>query len=365
MAVSLLRSPQRWTSAYRPVEYIFGSDRYPNQIPGEYGSPTIFIGHPTSAQMSLWPALEPDDIYVNFFGLLGLVEGDWIEITNTAGIYDGQFQVTKVLSVDSITISAPYVTEVLAQGVISKVYKNYTVFARVTMSADPDNPVTYRLKPKGDGSGHFVLNLQDQAARTFKDPFHQIAAGSGYDYTNVNEMDQSIVQSYSVVAWEGYNIYNQGIPTFFEDKKTTFARDQRVVNCVHPYHEKDTDGNTLLDWGTELDDYLLKRTKLGRKFLTWGPRSGQKVGTSEAFYLAWVWDDTQGTVASTFSVRIGTFEADGTPIATTTTDIQAPALAGCINVGTDVYVVVEVDGTPQAAQEQAIQVGTHLHPVRG
>ena len=85
MAITISDTPDKWSSAYRPIEFIFISDKYPNATPGEVDIPVLFI---QQSALGVFVTISAQ------FSTRDLQIGEAIKISATDnGLYVGTFRV--------------------------------------------------------------------------------------------------------------------------------------------------------------------------------------------------------------------------------------------------------------------------------
>lgn len=258
--------------------------------------------------------------------------GDLIRITGTQfGVYDGEHRIRRIISTFPelrLSISAAYTIDDTG-GTVYRLYDNLRTGVEVTFSRFPSRPVLFTVD--ADADGLFTVNIADAAARMFQTPFAEAFIGAPNIYLPANT---SVAMGYSVFAFERYTQWNNGIPTTVELRKP-FAisiSGLRVVNSCHPYHKEIDGGGVAMDWESAYNDYVFSQQSSGKKFLTWGSRSTQKVKSGENFYLAMLWD-ANGQTSGTDLV-ISTYGTGGAFIASQSFDLDdTPEFAAFVNVG--------------------------------
>ena len=285
MAVTRISSPPRFAPAYKPVEFVFTSDRFPNTLPGESGVKINFIKEATALDVTIYGNgmvigdvfIEHDPVTVGTWNV-----GQALELTNTT-LYNGRQRVLKIINLTVTVIDIASLGDDSSGGEVTKYYEGYKLIATVTMQNLEDTVVKY-LRP--DPDFNIPLDVRDIAQRSFKDIFELIEPGgsggsaSGY-----------ITQKYSIVITEGYNVPNDdGVNDFVEDKTELFTvMNQYVVNSVQPYHHIDTfTCEPDLHWEENLDGYVVSTAGGETPFLTYAPR-GRRDGQyrpNEALELA-------------------------------------------------------------------------------
>jgi hypothetical protein len=323
--LSVVSQPERWTSAYRPIEFAFRSTLQDGSDPGD--TTTIIDITQTGTETVLRLASDFASGTINVGEAIRLDGGDF-------GIYVGTFRVTRIVATTPdllVAINAPYNGDDSAYSA-TRIYDNLRVGCEVVFTRFDTIAVPFTLD--ADPDGVFTLNLEDAAQRQFASPFSEaLHGGPPTFYMTAGE---SVAMGYSVVAFERYTAWTNGVPSVVEIRKPfqLDLRGFRVVNMVHPYHQEFNDGGIALDWFDTLDDYIFSQQATGRKFLTLGDRNTQQVGPNDPFFLAMLWDAGAQTTGT--DLVVSTYQSDGTFINSTSFDLDAsPLYAAFLNVGPD------------------------------
>ena len=349
MAVTNVIKPNLYASCYRPIEWGFASDRSPtNTIGGESFLAVSAIRQPDAADIAAFPTLEETDLLVIHAPLSNTAVGDYVSITNSTNLlYDGEWRVQKVVAVTHTVISAPYVgDDVFA--LLSKVYRNFTLTARVT-PYNESTPISVRLKPDIN-TGFFVLDAQDIMARTMNSVFDNVTPGLG---VRSIEQNGAICQAYDVEIFEGWDEPNaDGVLEFSSKPGSVFsAKNYNAVNAVQPYVHTDADGTVDMTYTSELfsisgRDWVVQDADIGaanlNRLLTWAPVTaslrGQvadysrvKVGADDEYFVSFLTFD--GTAGQSGWIRLVKYQSDGTFIGSEFIQISFPQKCGTIAVG--------------------------------
>lgn len=330
MGITVSSQPTKWDSAGRPVETTFKSSLFPNTTAGESFLPIFEIRQPNAFELSNVPELDEDDLIVTGnFATASFVVGDYVLIENTqGGTYSGTYRVVKVPNTDIIAIEGEYTSDDI-QGTVGRYYNNLVIYAELLMSNQAPKSVTFPLQP--NSAAIYTLNVSEAASRTYPSLFTEVFQNCGY--AGIGAELKSVVQSYQISAWEGYDVATNGVPEFFNTKKgAKYVSNKFIIDSAHPYHHTDADGTVDLSWTDKYNGYIIGLSTA--KFLTFGPRTGQVVRSGEDYFLVYLWDgNTAGGLELTFSQ----YNEAGTFISNTDLDIApyVPTAPGAylINVG--------------------------------
>lgn len=335
MAILLNHEPDKWDSAGRPVEAKFISTRFPNNIAGESGMPIFEIRNPNAFELANVPGLDAADVIVTGdWSLANFVQGDVVSIAGTtSGLYpDGNYKVLKSANVNIITIEATYNGDDTF-GTLSRYYNNYVLYIDCLGSNQAPASQLYPLQL--DTNGEFVVNVSEQMVRTYPSVFSQIYPA--LPYTGYGSVLTSITQSYQLSYGEGYDIPSNGIPEFtFYGAAVKIVSNKIIINSQHPFHETDADGEVLFDWTDDYTEYLVSNNPVtpDAKFLTWGPRDTQTIGTAEDFFLCYLWNGNEIDGLELFVIQ---YDSAGLVLGSVALPMTAPSDAGAyvINAGTN------------------------------
>lgn len=326
MAIQIASQPNRWSSAYRPTEFVFESDGYPNTTAGDVGIPVVSIQLTSlgiEAQLS------------QQFATSDLQAGELINITQTDnGLYEGNFRVKSAFisgAVLVVYLDTEYVGDETG-GKASRVYDNFRIVAEVFFDGS-GNTVEFELKP--DENDQFILNVQDCAARQFTRIFDVVEPGLSFGV--VRDCGTTIAQGYSVTAWERWTLWTDGVPSVFDNRKGIEVKlvNFRTVNCIHPYHKSSP---FSMDWSDDIGTLLPMGNGTGaRKLLSWGSRSTQIVQEDEDFFISFLVNTPSETLWELF---VTYYNSAGSGIGVQyQTDITPPIYAGTMNVGPNALTV--------------------------
>lgn len=327
MAITISDTPDKWSSAYRPIEFIFISDKQPNATPGEVDIPVLFI---QQSALGVFVTISAQ------FSTRDLQIGEAIKISNTDnGLYVGTFRVLNAF-VSSGVLVAYIDTEYVGDetgGLASRTYDNLRLVADVLFAG---GIISFPLQ--ANELDQFILNVQDAAARRFIRTFDEVPVGLGWGVSQDSNL--SICQPYAINVREQYTFWENGVPLNSDDvgeraaSGSTKIKGYSAVNCIHPYH-KEFNGSVVMDWDSDLHDiFVMQGLVSGTRFLTWASRTTQKVGVDDDFYLSYLTERATGfTEVRAF---ITTYFHDGTPLGVVATDPMAFSLANTINVGPSV-----------------------------
>lgn len=327
MAITISDTPDVWSSAYRPIEFIFITDKLRNATPGEVDIPILFINQ---SALGVFVTISSQ------FSTRDLQIGEALRITSTDnGLYVGTFRVLNAF-VSSGVLVAYIDTEYVGDetgGLASRTYDNLRLVADVAFASG-----TTSFPLQANELNQFVLNLQDIAARQFIRTFDEMAPGLAWG--TLQNTDLSICQAYGINVREQYTFWENGVPYNSDDiGERAGAGDTKVkgyfaVDCIHPYH-KEEDGAVVMDWDSNIKNLFIMADGLsGVRFLTWASRTTQKVGLDDDFYLSFLLQ--RSTPFTTVRAFITTYFHDGSTIGTVATDPMTFSLAGTINVGPSV-----------------------------
>lgn len=339
MSFGLISNPVKFAPAYKPVIWSFSSSFSPNNTnAGEFAIPISEIRIATQADVDNYGVNITDVLmfYANTPDLLHPYQQFTVYAT-AQGLYNGIYRVRTSVNDGLAVIDAEYQGDDTG-GKLDKVYERYTLIAEVTFSGlnnldGTPAPVKYAMKP--DANGVFSIDIQDAAQRGFKDILSHVDCRPNTPYTTIAEGENYITQTYQVKIYHGYILTSAtGEFQFVEILKgveTKFPA-HIVVNAVQPDNHVDIDGVVDLSWQDNLTGYLMNPTLggLGRKFLTYGPMTGQVMGDNDDAFLAFLWDERED---SPLRLLITTRDEDGNVIATTDYPFDAPKNSGVIAIG--------------------------------
>lgn len=339
MAITRISVPPRFAPAYKPVEYSFTSDKFPNSLPGESGITIYRIKAATSTDVATYGnGLVIDDVFIEHDNVaIGTWSvGQTLLIENTT-YYDGRQRVLKLISNTMTVIDTGDLGEDTSGGTLSKFYDGYCLIATVTME-NLSEPVQKILRPDPDNT--ITVDIRDVAQRSFKDVFELISVGgSGGNAAGY------ITQKYTLSIGEGYNIPSaDGVNDFVIDKNDLFKSvNQFVVNAVQPYHHIDPfTGEPDLQWEDNLDGYVVNVGGGETPFLTYAPRGrrdGQyrpnealELAMTDSFWLAFL---IQNSITN-LNVFVINYNASNVSIGSSSRSIGAPTTGSFIvGVGPD------------------------------
>ena len=322
MALSLVYQPATWAAAYRPIIWRWQSDLFPCTDPRLSNFAISAIKHPDAAQLALYPQLSADDVLIShgYVDPSAFYSGASIDVYNTAnGLYEGVCKVNERLAPDLLWVSFDYNGDDF-DGVFRVHFTNFKVFVSV-LSQNMTEPVVFPLTAiteTEDNTVVFELDCRDVLARTMWDIKKIINPDSQASSTPMIAADGYITQTYSVEAWEGYDVVDaDGNTTFTEFREVggSSAKNFIAVNAVQPYHEQRRDGTIRLDWFDGLDDYLLKPTTTGanvKRLLTHASQSSQFVTDGDGHFMAFLWNSSPVEVKFIVSFYSGKDAQSGT-----------------------------------------------------
>ena len=351
--LNLTQQPSRFASAYKPMEFVFTSQKSPvNSAPGESNIGVASIGVATAGDVIAYGApLEVGDVFVvhGFSPLTNWPLGQMITLSQgVSGHYNGEWRVLKQVSTTVTVIDAEDLGSDTG-GRISKFYENYSLIASIVFA---DMPYAVEKNIIADPDGNFVLDVSDVAQRVF-DP-----NGTKGDIFKIAEPDQpfalidaegyitakytvSIIQGYMVPDANGNNVYFRAI----KPQPTITTAELIAVNSVQPYHHIDEQtGETDLLWDDNLAQYevAIEPGLISRRFLTYRPLGGelthatydpriaQRVGPEDDLWLAFLW----GLEATNrLSLRISAFTENGFALGSTDTAMVPNRASHLFNAG--------------------------------
>lgn len=334
MAVYLNSQPVDYIAAYKPMLCGYRSNKFPvNLTPGTSNLPISSIAKPAAPELAAYPALEPNDVVVQYTAAAGSIRlGMLITIKDTdEGAYVGNYRVIKFLFDGYVVIDAAY-TEDDSGGTLSRYFERYTMIAEVRFSGLTK---AVFMDFKSDDKADFIVDLRDIAQRGFKDLLSDENMRPGLTTPVIVEADGLITQTYSIAVWEGYmEPDTTGINRFVEFRKEeeVVLLNKICVNAVQPYHETTIQGNVTLAWQDDLVAYLVNENSTGRdagRFLTYAPRKGQTVREADDVFLAFLWNGGREQV---FKV-IRTYDRDGNLLDTDRELFYPPTLSGVWRCG--------------------------------
>ena len=277
MAIQIASQPDKWSSAYRPIEFVFGSDRYPNTTLGDVNVPILFIQENTVGVFATISAQ---------FLTSDLQAGETIFIDNTdAGLYQGNYKVRSAFESSGVLIAyldTAYVGDDTG-GTASRVLDNFRLMAEVVFDGS-GNTVEFELLPNEDDE--FILNMQDCASAQFRRLFDVVEPGLAFG--TLRNCDTSIAQAYTVNVWEQHTLWTSGVPSTTTNRKDTEQKLKgfRVVNAVHPYHKSE---DFDMDWDSDMGDlFPIGEGQPQRRFLTWADRATQEVEAGDDFFVSFL-----------------------------------------------------------------------------
>lgn len=300
MSVTAISIPPNFAPAYKPVEWSFVSDLFPN-VTTDVNLPIFAITVADQAAADAIPGLNIGDIFMVLAGQGGpdsFQAGQTILLQGTNdGRYDG---VVRILSVpqNGIYVLDTDITDGAATGTASLYLEGYALFADVQFTGDAE-PQRYRLDPAPDGT--FTIDIRDKAQRTFSRPeadiFHRVRADSEL---GVIDTEGAITAGYSIAIFQGFNVPVNGVNEY-TIKQSSFLQPggklRYVVNSVQPYHHYNEFIEQIdLDWDMNLSEYIIANNTTGqntKRFLTYAPdwdgrERGVTVGPTDAHFLAFL-----------------------------------------------------------------------------
>jgi hypothetical protein len=300
MAVTAITIPPDFAPAYKPVEWSFISDLFPN-VTTDVGFPIFAITVADQGAVDAIPGLNFGDIFMVLGGQGGppsFQAGQTILIQGTDNArYDGVVRILNVPQNGVYVLDATN-TDGAAQGTASLYYEAYALFADVQFVGDTE-PQRYRIDAAPDGT--FTLDIRDKAQRTFSRPqgdvFNRVRVDSPLE---IVEAEGAITAPYTINISEGFNAPVNGVneyvikPSGFIQPGGKF---RNVVNAVQPYHHyNEFTGGVDLDWDRNLVDYIMDIGTTGqrvKRFLTYAPDwdgrdRGILVGPDEAYFLGFL-----------------------------------------------------------------------------
>jgi len=334
VAVYLNSQPVDYIAAYKPMLCGYRSNKFPvNLTPGTSNLPISSIAKPAAPELAAYPALEPNDVVVQYTAAAGSIRlGMLITIKDTdEGAYVGNYRVIKFLFDGYVVIDAAY-TEDDSGGTLSRYFERYTMIAEVRFSGLTK---AVFMDFKSDDKADFIVDLRDIAQRGFKDLLSDENMRPGLTTPVIVEADGLITQTYSIAVWEGYmEPDTTGINRFVEFRKEeeVVLLNKICVNAVQPYHETTIQGNVTLAWQQDLVPYLVNYDTTGRdeaRFLTYAPEKGQVVRMEDDVFLAFLWNGD----SRPFRLVVRTYDKDGTIIDTTQTFHTPPIRSGVLRCG--------------------------------
>jgi hypothetical protein len=296
MAITTIQFPEFFAPAYKPVEWKFRSNKFPN-IVDDVNLPIWGITVADQQAVNGIPGLNLGDVFMVLSGNASpasFVAGQTIAITgSTAGRYDG---VVRILSSPqaSVYVLDTEVTDGSVGGTAALYYENYALF--VTVQFAGVTPLkTFRLDPAPDGT--FAVDIRDYAQRIFADVFDRVNADT---QAGIVDTTGATAAAYSIQVTEGYNMPQSGVNEYrlFPTKFVMLGGKYRVVvNSIQPYHHvNEWTGVVDLDWNRNLQDYIMRSNTIGpnvKRFLTYAPdwdggERGVLVGADEAYFLSFL-----------------------------------------------------------------------------
>lgn len=322
MPITISSQPDKWSSAYRPIRFVFGSDLLPNGNVGDVNIPILSI---------------TEDAYgtrvtiASQFITSVLSAGETLLIQGT-GSYDGTHRVTSTFESGGqliAYIATPWIGDVTV-GTASRYYQGLQVVVEATF-ANTGRTVTFDLSP--DEDDRFTIDLSECAARQFDRIFDDVPQSLGWD--TIHDSTPSIATEYDLKIYERWILWEEGQPTQADSSKVaTLLKGFRAINCVHPYH-KEEDTGINVDWATNLTDILpLFANVTGRRFLTWSRASDRLASESDDFFVSFLAETN--TPLGTVRAFVTTYAANGTPIGVVGTGEMPVGIANTINVGPSV-----------------------------
>lgn len=326
MAIQIASQPDRWSSCYRPTEFVFGSDRYPNTTGGDVNVPILSI---TQNTVGVFATISAQFLSAD------LQAGETIFIDATvSGLYQGNYRVRNAFESSGVLVAyldTAYVGDDVG-GTASRVLDNFRLRAEVIFDGST-NAVQYELKP--NENNQFVLNIQEAASAQFKRIFDVVEPGLAFGVPRTG--DQTIAQGYTVYVWEEYTGWLAGVPYAAGERKDTEEKlgGFRTVNMIHSYHKDD---GTVMDWDTDITTVFPMGVGTGqKKFLSWGSRTLQEVEDGDDFFISILLNtETENTIQ-----LVCTSYANGVPIVVQAQVIAAfPRYAVTLNVGPSVLTIL-------------------------
>lgn len=277
MPIGVVSQPTKWSSAYRPTEFLFASDRLPNTTLGDVNIAIISI-----AADSLGVRV----IIASQFTTGDLQAGETILIQGTGlGLYDGRYRVRSAAVSGANLIAYIDTPDAGADGggTASRTYDGLVLAGTVDFEGS-GNVVEFELKPDANNNHFFTLNVQDMAARQFERVFDEVQPALAFGA--VGNGDRCIAQGFTVRVWERFTYWQNGTPRTVDDRKDTEVKMAGfiTVNMIHPYHKSEA---FTMDWGTDIGTVFPMGAGSGpMRMLSWGSRTEQMVTNGEDFYIS-------------------------------------------------------------------------------
>lgn len=346
MAVTLVSAPTGWDSAYKPVRWQWTSTKAPNATAGEFAFITE-IRNPTAGEIATYPTLTDTDVIAVHSALSGIALGDYVDIQGTDDtLYSGQYRVLSAISATITKLDAADVGDDTG-GTITKIYRNYTLFA--TVAFEGAAATSYKFRLDRNVVGIFELDLQEAAKAQFADIFTFVPKTGG---VVVSDADTALAVNYSISVHEGYDVPDsEGVATFTEyTTPKLFSRtNYKVVNSVHPYVHFDEQGDVDFQYTDGIDPagvrgYVVRSTDTAiyNKWLTDAPVVPGLLGqttdhgrialaSTDRYYLGFLC--AQAEAGTTWYIGVSRYQSDGTLIGTTYVSTTAPLRAGVVGCG--------------------------------
>lgn len=302
MPITAISIPPNFAPAYKPVEWSFLSDLFPN-VTQDVGFPIFTITAADQQAADAVPGLNLGDVFMVLGGQGGppsFQAGQTILIQGTEDArYDGVIRILSVPQTGIYVLDSDN-TDGAASGTASLYFEGYALFADVQFLGDTE-PQRYRMDPAPDGT--FTLDIRDKAQRTFSRPqgdvFERVRVDSSF---GIVDAESAITAPYSITISQGFNVPVNGINEYVI-KPTQFIQPggkfRYVVNSVQPYHHfNEFEQGVDLDWDRDLVDYIVETGSTGqriKRFLTYAPdwdgrQRGIPVGINDAYFLGFLSD---------------------------------------------------------------------------
>ena len=365
--------PVDWDSAYRPLEYEFKTNRYPNSrtFTDENDVDTglnerqrvFYIGNPEAGDYALYPTLKTTDVVMKTSSWVDadiLPEGQHFRLTNivdqygtrtytkkrdSSGQYYGVYRVVKVMNLDYFVISAEYDGNYFAvpgqEGNCSKYYNNYQIKVEVFDVNDATGiPVDeFRVRPSGAYNlSQFTLDIKGSLQPLLQrhlEPLRTDSNGWGTtDWVEIDNRDTSV--TYKIEFYELFDVPTNGINSLTQSPVNgSLSKAYTAVNAIKPQITFEG-GKVKSIFTTALaDDFLIVSGGLPKRFLTNAP-STQSIRRDHYASLTYMTDVPEmRLVVKTYPNK----DLGGTLIATHTTSAVSglngtgQVLIGPANIG--------------------------------
>lgn len=309
--ITVVSRPAEFGASYRPLNYVFTSDLAPNVLAAETGS-IIQIRLINTAEKTANPELPTNTVVLRKVGGTPfgsyLTKGQHVEVSGTTN-YNGIFQTVKVLGVNIVAITAPFVANETA-GTITKFYHNFSIVVNLYDADSGGLLNTFRIKRLDDDT--FRANAEAFMQVRLSHHLHTIGASAQ------ESSDGEITRRYFIDYAEEYDVPDSlGFNVRTTQTATTDSLFPRVaVNAINPVISL-RNGTVERDINDGLSEFTITDAlSTTKRFLTNQPKT-LKIGRTDDAQLNYLTDQTPAWAVGTYAFRVETFDSTGASIAVT------------------------------------------------